>query len=205
MQRRPAEFADRQPSIADAENGFVRFALSAHLQTPPAGDDVMVLAGRTWRVPFAGKLPAASIALVLFGASAFAQEPPHTDPGPLTPPRLPPAYPATPSDQPPYFQHTPYGALSQPALPHAPAAGHDTYAAPIRHYGVWFRPAAFAEDAGDNCQDRPWAPRGYGVPHRNTCERMDYSPYRLTTFPSVHGPSYYARRPMRPCCECYHK
>jgi hypothetical protein len=158
----------------------------------------MPRATRSWSI---------AVACVLCGAAALAQEPPPPeleDPGPLTTMPLPPAAPWASHGQPPYFRHTDYGALPQPAPPCTPAAGHDSYVAPPRHYGPWYRPAAFAEDAGDNCRTTPWAPRGYGFPHRKSCERMDYYPYQLTTYPSMHGPAYYANRYREPCCNCKH-
>lgn len=137
---------------------------------------------------------------------AAAQQPdaPAIDPGPLRMPPLPSAAPWAPYGEAPYFSQTPYGALPQSGPACSPTEGQDTYPLPIKHYSPWFRPAAFAEDSGDNCQSRPWNPHGYGFPHRRSCERIDYTPYALKTYPSAHGPAYYTRFELQRCCSCQH-
>lgn len=80
------------------------------------------------------------------------------------------------------------------------------YDLPSKHYGIWTRPAAFAEDSANNCQSmRPFAPRGYGFPYRQACERLDYSPYQLRTVPCTHGPAYYGKTVKAPCKACLQK
>ena len=110
------------------------------------------------------------------------------------------AWPAPP--RPPHFRDTIYGARPQPGYPMTAAEGHPHYMCPPRHYGLWYRPAAFAEDNGDACRSRPFNPRGYGVPHRRTDVRMDYHRYVVKELPSVHGPSYYKVRELQPCPAC---
>jgi hypothetical protein len=103
---------------------------------------------------------------------------------------------------PPFFRHTKYGAEPHGGLPGAPSQYHEHYELPSKRYGLWFRPAAFAEERPDHCRSRPFAPRGYGVPHRHVYYQLDYTPYEVECGPSEHGPAYYHRRPLVPCKAC---
>ncbi|MEZ6056724.1 MAG: hypothetical protein R3C01_08465 [Planctomycetaceae bacterium] len=77
------------------------------------------------------------------------------------------------------------------------------YDLPSKHYGIWTRPAAFAEDSSDNCKSmRRFAPRGYGVPYRRACERLDYAPHELRSDPSFTVPAYYGKYEKAPCKAC---
>jgi len=115
-------------------------------------------------------------------------------------------------------QEFPHGEPCPPIAhgsdPYCPTTGYDPYQRPqdvgtrnydlkSKFYGIWTRPAAFAEDQWNNCiSNRPFAPRGYGVPHRATCQRVDYHPYVVKELPSTHGPSYMPGSLRVPCKAC---
>ncbi|MCA9055615.1 MAG: hypothetical protein KDA75_17360 [Planctomycetaceae bacterium] len=101
--------------------------------------------------------------------------------------------------QPPYFRDTRLGARPHGGPNCDPAQGYDHYDHPSRRYGMWYRPAAFAEDVNPMCKPRIYAPRGYGWANRLNLTQMDYHPYVVKQLPSVHGPSYYHREPLEPC------
>ncbi|MEZ6064390.1 MAG: hypothetical protein R3B90_01485 [Planctomycetaceae bacterium] len=103
--------------------------------------------------------------------------------------------------QPPHLRDTPVGLYPRDGQPCSPTEGHPHYDAHSRHYGLWYRPAAFAEATGDHCGSRPWAPRGKGWANRQTGFQMDYHPFVVTQLPSQHGPSYYHRPERQPCCK----
>ena len=101
--------------------------------------------------------------------------------------------------QPPFFRDTRLGAHPHGGANCDPAQGYKHYDHPSRRYGMWYRPAAFAEDVNPRCKPRIYAPRGYGWANRLNPTQMDYCPYVVKQLPSVHGPSYYHREPLEPC------
>ena len=104
--------------------------------------------------------------------------------------------------RPPFLRDTRLGARPHSGPHGDPSQGYDHYDLPSRHYGLWYRPAAFAEETNAQCKPRIYNPRGYGWGHRLDCLQMDYHPYVVKQLPSVHGPSYYHRRPLEPCHCC---
>jgi hypothetical protein len=101
----------------------------------------------------------------------------------------------------PFVRDTRYGARPSFGSPGSPTQGYDHYDLPSKHYGLWFRPSAAAEDECQHCRSRPFAPKGYGWANRRTGFEIDYHPYVVRQLPSVHGPSYYYRQP-RSACPC---
>jgi hypothetical protein len=101
--------------------------------------------------------------------------------------------------QPPHLRDTQLGARPHGGHQCSPTQGYQHYDLPSKHYGMWFRPAAFAEDTNPQCKPRIFNPRGYGWGHRLDCQQMDYHPYVVKNLPSTHGPSYYQRPPLEPC------
>ncbi|MFV0445742.1 MAG: hypothetical protein ACK5Q5_19345 [Planctomycetaceae bacterium] len=101
--------------------------------------------------------------------------------------------------QPPFLRDTRLGARPTPGNLCSPAHGYDHYGLPSKHYGPWYRPAAFAEETNPRCRPRIFAPRGYGWANRLDCLQMDYHPYVVKQLPASHGPSYYQRQPPEPC------
>ncbi len=101
----------------------------------------------------------------------------------------------------PFVRDTRYGARPNAGSSGSPTHGYDHYDLPSKHYGLWFRPAAAAEDECQHCRSRPFAPKGYGWANRRTGFEIDYHPYVVKQLPSVHGPSYYYRQP-RSACPC---
>lgn len=99
----------------------------------------------------------------------------------------------------PYLRDTSLGARPHLGPTRDPAHGYDHYDLPSRHYGMWYRPAAFAEDVQPQCQSRVFAPRGFGWANRLDCQQLDYHPYVVKELPSSLGPSYYNRPPLQPC------
>jgi hypothetical protein len=99
----------------------------------------------------------------------------------------------------PHFRDTALGARPHPGPLSAPAHGYEHYDLPSRHYGMWYRPSAFAESVNSHCEARRFAPRGTGWANRLDPLQMDYHPYLVKELPSVHGPSYYHRPPVEPC------
>jgi hypothetical protein len=101
----------------------------------------------------------------------------------------------------PFVRETRYGARPNVGSSGSPTHGYDHYDLPSKHYGLWFRPSAAAEDECQHCRSRPFAPKGYGWANRRTGFEIDYHPYVVRQLPSVHGPSYYYRQP-RSACPC---
>ena len=101
--------------------------------------------------------------------------------------------------QPPFVRDTSYGARPNGGKPCSPTEGYQHYDLPSKHYGIWFRPSAAAEDTMPRCQSRPYAPRGFGWPNRKSGCEIDYHPYVVKQLPSPMGPSYYYRQPLIPC------
>jgi hypothetical protein len=99
----------------------------------------------------------------------------------------------------PFLRDTAVGSRPHVASTMDPAHGYPHYDLPSKHYGMWYRPAAFAEDTQNKCASRVFAPRGYGWGNRLDCTQMDYNPYVVKQLPSRHGPSYYHRPPLEPC------
>lgn len=104
--------------------------------------------------------------------------------------------------QPPYLRDTQLGARPHGGHSCSPTLGHQHYDLPSKHYGMWYRPAAFAEDTNPQCKSRIFNPRGSGWGHRLDCLQMDYHPYVVKQLPSSLGPSYYQRQPLEPCHCC---
>lgn len=101
--------------------------------------------------------------------------------------------------QPPFVRDTSYGARPNGGQPCSPTEGYQHYDLPSKHYGVWYRPSAAAEDTMPRCKSRPFAPRGFGWANRKSGCQIDYHPYVVKQLPSPLGPSYYYRQPLVPC------
>lgn len=104
-----------------------------------------------------------------------------------------------PAWQPPFLRDTQLGARPHGGPNCSPTQGYNHYDLPSKHYGLWYRPAAFAEDTNPHCKPRMFSPRGSGWANRLDCQQMDYHPYVVKQLPSSHGPSYYQRQPLQPC------
>ena len=89
----------------------------------------------------------------------------------------------------------------------APVATHDCpprrhfnhFGPPTRSYSAFESPTSYGTHPTERCRPEVFSPRGIGVARRSGCERMDYSPYVLSTTHSNHGPSYYTRHELAPC------
>lgn len=77
---------------------------------------------------------------------------------------------------------------------------------PTRSYSAFESPTSYGTHPNERCRPDVFSPRGIGVARRSGCERMDYSPYVLSTTHSNHGPSYYTRHELAPCHHphCHH-
>jgi hypothetical protein len=84
----------------------------------------------------------------------------------------------------------------------SPAAGQ-TFDAPSRSFSLFRSPVSYGMECWERCTTRSFRPRGTGVAERTSCHRMDYSPYVLEGSYSHHGPSYYPRIVLPPCCALY--
>lgn len=101
--------------------------------------------------------------------------------------------------RPPFLRDTALGARPHGGPKCSPTEGYHHYDLPSKHYGMWFRPAAFAEDRNSHCKSRIYAPRGYGWANRLDPMQMDYHPYVVKQPCTQLGPSYYHRPPPEPC------
>ncbi len=72
---------------------------------------------------------------------------------------------------------------------------------PTRSYSAFESPTSYGSHPQERCRPEVFSPRGIGVARRSGWERMDYSPYVLSTTESNHGPSYYKRHVLAPCCQ----
>ncbi|MEZ6146766.1 MAG: hypothetical protein R3B91_15380 [Planctomycetaceae bacterium] len=70
---------------------------------------------------------------------------------------------------------------------------------PTRIYSAFESPTSYGTHPIERCRPEVFNPRGIGVARRSGCERMDYSPYVLSTTESNHEPSYYTRHQLAPC------
>ncbi len=102
-------------------------------------------------------------------------------------------YPAT------FLRDTALGARPHFGRTCDPTHGYDHYEHGSKRYGLWYRPAAFAEDTNPHCVSRRFRPRGYGWANRLDCMQMDYHPYVVKQPQTGQGPSYYNRPPLEPC------
>lgn len=80
------------------------------------------------------------------------------------------------------------------------------YAEPMYNYTGWFRPRAVGVTQAERCYaPDTFRPRGLGrlYARRSTGVRMDYQPFSLASWNSVHGPAYYqlAEDPRCPHCD----
>lgn len=111
----------------------------------------------------------------------------------------------------PVFGNTEYGAPVTLGDEHDPATGYPHRIAPPAHYGLWYRPEGYANEAYWN-QPYSFNPRGYGVPQHRTAYKLDYAPHVLSTTATQYGPYYYPRfrdlhDPLYECDDdcCYSK
>lgn len=84
-----------------------------------------------------------------------------------------------------------------PAFPPRQHGAH--FGPPTRSYSAFESPTSYGTHPVERCRPEVFSPRGIGVARRSGCERMDYSPYVLSTTRSNHGPSYYTRHSLAPC------
>lgn len=99
--------------------------------------------------------------------------------------------------------------LATPVDHHAPSVGVASDCPPRRHfahfgpptrsYSAFESPTSYGAHPNERCRPEVFSPRGIGVARRSGYERMDYSPYVLSTTASNHGPSYYTRHNLAPC------
>ncbi len=69
-----------------------------------------------------------------------------------------------------------------------------------RNFSLFRSPASYGMEYWERCPSTPWTPRGTGVARRTSEYRMDYRPYVLRSSHSTHGPAFYPRIELPPCC-----
>lgn len=90
------------------------------------------------------------------------------------------------------------GAMGTPRV-YPPRRHGAHFGPPTRSYSAFESPTTYGTHPTERCRSEVFSPRGIGVARRSGCERMDYSPYVLSTVESNHGPSYYTRHYLAPC------
>ncbi len=83
-----------------------------------------------------------------------------------------------------------------------PQRSHDGhFFLPTRSYSAFESQTSYGTHPNERCRPDVFSPRGIGVARRSSCERLDYTPYVLSNTESNHGPSYYTRHHLAPCCQ----
>lgn len=78
------------------------------------------------------------------------------------------------------------------------------FSEPMHNYTGWFRPRAVGRTQAERCYGDTFRPRGFGhlFAKSSTGMRLDYRPYQLSNWHSVHGPAYYPIAEDPRCAHC---
>jgi hypothetical protein len=101
----------------------------------------------------------------------------------------------------PYEDQPPPNPLPAYA-PRAKVEAH--FPQPTRTFSLFESLTSYGAACRERCMPKMFSPRGVGFARRTSCDRMDYSPYVTKHDESSHGPSFYTRHHLAPCCQQHH-